>query len=527
MVSVKSSMPAAGSDVGDGVLDICRTRSRSRSRSNGGKKAEISQEVAARTTSDGLVAAGGTAAVAQNVDDATVAADVAGSSSSSGDMRNRLARLRDAAARKRDATKQEVKQQKIIEAQGVEIFSGLRIEDRCVRQEKWEASMQGKTLVPFYDFAALRRKTGDQVVIAVLCGKPRRSAVPSLERDASADSIMEWAITDLDARDPCKASLLLAGRAVNHWCYPQGDGFAHAKIGSIFAILNPEVMGRAATIRVTVESQLLKLGSSPSLAFCSAKLSSGLDCSAPYNGIAGAGYCAHHANMSMGGRCHDKAGPRARSGPAPAARRGCSRSVVAAGPIGTQDRGTSAQASAPSSEPALLLAEKASISSNGSTDAVVELPLTAAASQARELVLEAGKSRRATAMSATPAQVLGALRELESLDDRRAMKLAHAEDGALYDALGQLVRRSQDSVGVAAGQLRRRWRLLANADTIGGKGGGRGGGGASDASTTATAASAQAAAAGTSTASLRSGNLEKQPLTKMEMAKRPRVGFAC
>merc|ERR1712096_265906 len=77
-----------------------------------------------------------------------------------------------AVARKREALKadkKEKEEKRAADEKTFETWSGLRISNRCVRQEKWDLSMQGKALVPIANLGGGADPLGrDQVVIGVL-----------------------------------------------------------------------------------------------------------------------------------------------------------------------------------------------------------------------------------------------------------------------------------------------------------------------------------------------------------------------
>merc|ERR1712216_113584 len=108
---------------------------------------------------------------------------------------------------------------------------------------------------------------------------------------------------------------VLTGRALEHWSRKGGPGRAQALPGSIFAVLNPALTGRAKAVRIGFESQLLKLGMCPSFALCKAKNPDGLECREPYNHESGCEYCPFHAAASPWERQNQRLppAPQARS----------------------------------------------------------------------------------------------------------------------------------------------------------------------------------------------------------------------
>lgn len=180
-----------------------------------------------------------------------------------------------------------------------EKWSGLRITERCVRKEKWEASMKGKELIRFGQFSALRPKGRDQVVIGVLCAQPVEAVV-----EQTGERCAELVITDLDAVAPQTASLVLRGRAMDHWADPEGAGWRSCTVGSVFAVLNPSRVKRRDedAVAVSYEAQVLKLGVCPSLRFCGWKEEDGLLCRRPYSTEGSHACCSLHASSSRGER---------------------------------------------------------------------------------------------------------------------------------------------------------------------------------------------------------------------------------
>jgi len=175
-----------------------------------------------------------------------------------------------------------------------EQWSGLQIEDRCVRKEKLDASMKGKEIVPFNRLASLLPGGRDQVIFGVMYA-PLRGPSKDLLGEVKAEIML----TDLDRNEPPKTlKLILMGRAMDHWADKTGAGRAQCVKGSLFAILNPIASKKHGGILATFETQVLKLGSCPSLGVCDAKDHQGLDCGIPFNRESGQDYCHRHVNMS-------------------------------------------------------------------------------------------------------------------------------------------------------------------------------------------------------------------------------------
>lgn len=326
---------------------------------------------------------------------------------------SRAAQLKARVAAKRDALKTNKQEKQIAEEKTTESWSGLRIANRCVRQEKWDLSMQGKKLMQLGAFGAdpLGR---DQVVIGVLCSTelgPRRSLDGGKE-------FAQWTLTDLDAQSPQQATLVLMGRALEHWSRKEGLGRAQAAAGSIMAVLNPTMTGRYNTIRINFDTQLIKLGTCPAFAQCTAKNGDGMPCREPYNKEGGCDYCALHQNMGHGVRQHNRLPTATQthsrsSATLPAGSRPVASPIGASGP-------------APPSASALLILERAEA----------------------ELEALVGGAQKAET--------------LRILHDLNAAKM----DGAtlkcstkLYERIGSLAQAS-DNVGTLAKSLRRKWRIL-------------------------------------------------------------------
>jgi len=363
---------------------------------------------------------------------------------------SRAALLRDKVARRREAMKRDLEEHRAADETSKERWSGLRIEARCIRQEKWDNAMRGKELVPFNGLAGLRPRGGDQVVIGVLCAQP---SGPKLDPCGGA-SCAEWTFTDLNKGGPLKATLVLIDRALKHWACADGPGFTQVKVGSIFGILNPAATARAGAMRVSVESQVLKLGSCPSFARCPAKLPSGLACNAPYNADDGAEFCAYHAGMSVWARCNEQSGrgslhSRKRERTATPTSIATSRSLAGASPPRMKASHLARQCDRVA-EPSRQ--DAAGSDTKGGTREALTLP--EGAKRARDLVLRGAASSKAH-------ELVLALRELDTLDDACSAELA--QDPA-YAALGVLAS-CPGAPGALAKKLRRRWRLLADGAT--------------------------------------------------------------
>lgn len=333
------------------------------------------------------------------------------SSAANSTASEKAGRLKALVARKRaehKVVKQVQQEQKAVEEKSTETWSGLRITNRCVRQEKWDLSMQGKAVLPLSTLSGPDPLGRDQVIIGVLS-----SSVLGPHRTPDGKESAHWTLTDLDANQPQQLSLVLTGRAMEHWSRKDGLGRPQAVAGSIMAVLNPSLTGRSKTVRITFESQLLKLGTCPSFGFCTAKNRDGLECREPYNKDAGVDYCASHASMSMAARQNHRT-------PQHSSQTGTSQ-ATGYRPVPTPI--SSSTALVPSGA-GLVILERAHVA----LDAL-------------------GQARTGA--------ILQILQDLEAaqLD---GVTLGHSK---LYEKIGSLAQ-VEDSVGAAAKSLRRKWRIL-------------------------------------------------------------------
>ena len=197
----------------------------------------------------------------------------------------RKARMQALCAKRSLQAKKEHEERKAEDERTTERWSGFRIVDRCIRQEKWDAAMRGKDIVPIQHLGGLLRSRHNKVVIGVLfgIGKPQ------------TNQSCEWKITDLNRESPSEASLIFTGRAFEHW-----SASKDVKVGQILGILNPELSCRSGAIIVTFETQVVQLGTCPSFAFCQAS-DDGRRCQRPCH-KEGSGYCVLHGKRSHGDR---------------------------------------------------------------------------------------------------------------------------------------------------------------------------------------------------------------------------------
>lgn len=347
---------------------------------------------------------------------------------------SRKAAMSDILAKRREALQKarEVKQvQQAAEQACVEKWSGLRIAERCVRQEKLDICMKGKQLVKISKLSALTASGKDQVVIGVLCA-------PLITRlSPGGEKIAELVLTDLDHKSAQTAKLVLTGRAVDHWADAEGAGRRHCTVGSLLAVLNPSPLKQAGGgMFVAVETQLLKLGVCPSLRICSVKDKQGLPCRRPYSSEGGDAMCSMHASMSHSDRQAEMTLPS----PGQHRRVGEKRKFV---PMPTSSEMRKIR----------LLSEQARQQqrcpkSSGSATASIS-----------EAVEQAGMrlAIAADALGARGVRLL--LDQLEELE-KSAFAPHEIKGSPLYEQVGALVQRP-DAAGLAAKRLRRSWRLLA------------------------------------------------------------------
>lgn len=337
--------------------------------------------------------------------------------------------------------------------------SGLRITHRCVRQEKWESSMRGKELIPFGHFSALRSTGKDQVVIGVLCSQPASARVSQ-----TGERCAELMLTDLDPNAPRTVTLVLTGRAYEHWAHPEGAARRRCKVGAIMAVLNPLPVRRpAGGFTVAFEAQLLKLGMCPSLRLCEADDEDSLPCCMPYSAEGEATSCGTHADLpSRSSRKARRLKPMTplRRQPRSAKRKAAKseQSPAAAASSGELRRlydalrQVSCRKRKCPAEPSRCAAANAS---EAAEQAVLRLAAAAAVADAEG---SGGGSRL----------LLSELLELEVAD----FGPDEIVNTPLYEQVEALVEWPDDVVGVAARRLRRSWRMLlqsgAAASTRGG-----------------------------------------------------------
>jgi hypothetical protein len=324
----------------------------------------------------------------------------------------------DAVARKREMLKADKKEKELkraAEEKSKEKWSGLPIESRCIRQEKWDMSMKGKSLMPIAALGGPDPLGRDQVIIGVLC-----STVLGPQSGPDGKELAQWTLSDLDLHSPQHVNLVLLGQALEYWSRKGGNGRTQAENGSIMAVLNPVLTGREKTVRISFATQLLKLGMCPSYRRCQAKTADGLACNKPFNKDSGHEYCALHADMSPWARQHQKSQSRVKK------TTNMQMSASGSGSYGVGSRPVASPiggpALAPPSGRALMILERA---------------------EANLRNLD-GKT-----------EIVRILKDLEAAEVD-GVSLKHSK---IYDRIGKLAQ-GQDIVGITAKSLRRKWRIL-------------------------------------------------------------------
>lgn len=384
-------------------------------------------------------------------------------------------------AKKRAELRQGQAEKRAHEEDTLEQWSGLRIIDRVVRREKWDACMRSKQILPFAKIStSLRPGAGDQVIIGVLCAGPVMSKASN-----TGERFAEMALTDLAPKGLAKVTVVLVGRALEHWAAPLGAGRKQCVVGSIFGVLNPKPARRAGSVMVTFETQVIRLGASPSLRFCDARTRDGLECKAPYNAESGDGFCCTHARMSHGQRQMDRAGPRrVATAQAATVRRGAlALSRAAAAPRPTAPVATTAGRSATAAPASTTASTTAATGGTAAAAPAAAVGSTAMAAPAADGAAEAAaaKRRRLADGSAEAAERLAKALEVGARDGSVELLeelLRHLEamglsaevlrETSVYDVVGRLVRRA-DAAGQRARQMLRHWsRVLHDARQRGG-----------------------------------------------------------
>lgn len=179
------------------------------------------------------------------------------------------------------------------EGDGRERFSGLRISGRKIRAQRWDDLMRGKRYVSFDRLsAALGNESEENVVtIVVVYGK----SLP--KGGANGSRYAHWSLTDLAFPKPQVMTLLLYSQAFDTWV---GDATTDVPTGAIFAVLNPLMLpdkeggeSRLAA-KVSHATQLVHLGTCPSLGLCTSRKKDGVHCSMPCDRDRGPLVCYYH-----------------------------------------------------------------------------------------------------------------------------------------------------------------------------------------------------------------------------------------
>jgi len=180
----------------------------------------------------------------------------------------------------------------------VESHSGLRIANRQIRPSRWADMMHGKRYTTFDRLSSLSTQedgSKDVVVIGVVYEK-------SLKKTGSnGNQFVHWSFTDLNFPQPGLMTLFLYGQAFESW-----DNGLEAPIanGTIFAVLNPvplpnrgsgEAKDQRLAAKISFGTQLVRLGTCPSLGYCKCTTKVGLPCTMPCDNERGPPVCFWHS----------------------------------------------------------------------------------------------------------------------------------------------------------------------------------------------------------------------------------------
>eukprot|EP00933_Yihiella_yeosuensis_P019519 TRINITY_DN15804_c0_g1_i2.p1 TRINITY_DN15804_c0_g1~~TRINITY_DN15804_c0_g1_i2.p1 ORF type:complete len:696 (+),score=146.49 TRINITY_DN15804_c0_g1_i2:107-2194(+) len=170
---------------------------------------------------------------------------------------------------------------------GTERFSGLRITNRKVPARRWDELMRGKKFVTFNSLSTSLNGSASDNVVAI--GLVYEKSLP--KTSSNGNRFSHWCLTDLSFPQPRLMTLLLYGDAFEAWA---ADLSQKVPMGSMFAILNPGLLGERSgsqdekkangervAIKVTHATQLVHLGTCPSLGLCGCKKKDGMPCSMP------------------------------------------------------------------------------------------------------------------------------------------------------------------------------------------------------------------------------------------------------
>jgi len=184
--------------------------------------------------------------------------------------------------------------------EGTDKYSGLKIAGRCLRPQRWEELMKGKRYLAFDKLGAggVLEKTEENVV-AIGIVYERSMAKTSSKGSRYA----HWSLTDLNFPQPRLLTLFLHGSAFETW---QENPERPVANGAIFAMLNPSPLPdrdgdskkpseeRRPSLSVSHATQLVLLGTSPSLGYCLSNKKDGMKCSMPCDRDKGPLVCFWH-----------------------------------------------------------------------------------------------------------------------------------------------------------------------------------------------------------------------------------------
>lgn len=176
-----------------------------------------------------------------------------------------------------------------------EKYSGLRLADRKIAVKRWDELMAGKK---FTSFSSLTVASESASIVAIGVLYERGLAKTS----ANGGRFSHWSLTDLCFPQPRLLKLLLMGEAFETWDLDLGKS---VRYGAVFAILNPAPLPSSksgtgnetlVSAKITHSTQLVLLGTCPSLGFCRCRKKDGLQCSMPCDIDRGGGalVCFYH-----------------------------------------------------------------------------------------------------------------------------------------------------------------------------------------------------------------------------------------
>eukprot|EP00746_Dinoflagellata_sp_MGD_P142714 gnl/MRDRNA2_/MRDRNA2_75649_c0_seq1.p1 gnl/MRDRNA2_/MRDRNA2_75649_c0~~gnl/MRDRNA2_/MRDRNA2_75649_c0_seq1.p1 ORF type:complete len:832 (+),score=133.62 gnl/MRDRNA2_/MRDRNA2_75649_c0_seq1:138-2633(+) len=176
-----------------------------------------------------------------------------------------------------------------------EKYSGLQIANRCVGAQRFDDMMKGKKTcsVDRLDRLSKSKDNENWVVVSLMYER----SLSQLSK--KGDRYVRWLFTDLSYPKSNQFILYLFEEAYLAW---EEEGADNARVGSIFAVLNPMPMSEEkrtkaderAVLKVSHASQVVKLGQCPSLIFCTAYKKDGIHCTMPCDKEKG-NVCFYHA----------------------------------------------------------------------------------------------------------------------------------------------------------------------------------------------------------------------------------------